>query len=59
LNHTLQSSPIITSPTMVAFGAMKQLLPKAGDRPFTGKIMGMFIFYMRIVSSLFFEQRLK
>ena len=36
------SSPITTSPTMVAFGAIKQLPGICGDTPFTGKMTGIF-----------------
>ena len=37
-NHTLHSFPIVTSPTIVALGAMKQFSPISGDFPFTGRI---------------------
>jgi hypothetical protein len=40
LNQMLQSSPITTSPTIVALGAIKQSFPKLGRTPFTGKITG-------------------
>jgi hypothetical protein len=35
--YTLQSLPITTSPTMVAFGATKQFSPNCGDFPRTGE----------------------
>lgn len=35
LNQILQSSPIVTSPQSVAFGAIKQLFPHKGLIPFT------------------------
>jgi hypothetical protein len=38
LNHTLHSSPNITSPTTVAFGAIKQVDGIVGIMPFTGNI---------------------
>src|SRR5262245_65323985 len=41
LNQTLQSSPIVTSPTMVALGAMNTLLPNWGYLSSTGSITGM------------------
>jgi hypothetical protein len=41
----LQSSPIITSPTMVEFGAKKQLLPNSGNLFSTGNITGIVIVY--------------
>ncbi|MBL7691256.1 MAG: hypothetical protein JNM41_06670, partial [Flavipsychrobacter sp.] len=37
----LQSSPIITSPTMVALGATKQDSGISGITPFTGNMYGM------------------
>src|SRR5579871_5245717 len=39
LNQMLQSSPISTSPTIVALGATKQFFPKRGDLPSTGSIV--------------------
>src|SRR5215203_3167179 len=38
LNHTLHSSPITTSPTIVALGAIKQFSPHLGVLSSTGKI---------------------
>jgi hypothetical protein len=40
LNQALQSSPITTSPTIVALGAIKQLSPNCGYLSFTGSITG-------------------
>src|SRR6185436_11370997 len=42
LNHTLQSSPILTSPTIVAFSARKQFFPRTGVLPFTDFISAIF-----------------
>jgi hypothetical protein len=41
LNQKLQSLPTITSPTIVALGAMKQLDPNDGNLFSTGSITGM------------------
>jgi hypothetical protein len=40
LNHTEHSSPIITSPTIVAFGARKQEEGIVGKIPLTGRMSG-------------------
>src|SRR5258708_20937050 len=48
LNHILVLSPISTSPTTVALGAIKQSLPNLGNLPSTGRIVaiaGLFCFY--------------
>src|SRR5687767_11573301 len=46
LNQKLQSSPAITSPTIVALGAIKQLLPNCGCLSSTGSITGMYYFFV-------------
>jgi hypothetical protein len=43
LNHTVQSLPIVTLPTIVAFGANQQFSPFCGIFPKTGNIRAMFI----------------
>jgi hypothetical protein len=45
LNQILHSSPIITSPTIVAFGAIKQSLPVTGIIPLTGRIKPIDLFF--------------
>jgi hypothetical protein len=44
LNQALQSSPIITLPTIVALGAKKQLFPNWGCLSSTGSIRAILFF---------------
>jgi hypothetical protein len=48
LNQTLHWLPICTSPTIVAFGAMKQSTPQVGAFPSTGTIKAMGYNYTQI-----------
>src|ERR1700753_3624690 len=49
LNQTLHLSPIFTSPTTVALGAIKQLFPNCGDFPSTGSMTAMLEFFLFVV----------
>ena len=46
LNHMLQSSPITTSPIIVALSAKKQLFPNAGVNPRTDLISAIMICFL-------------
>jgi hypothetical protein len=39
---------MLTSPTMVALGAIKVLLPNSGEKPLTGRMKG--IFFLKVIA---------